>query len=174
MSNTKTYNIKGMHCASCANIIEKTLKKMDGVHSVEVNYGTERAKLSFDEEKTNHHHLSKQIEPLGYSLVAPTAESMGMSENEHAGHLGLNQSKQEKMVELKSMRNKVISVIPIAIISVFIMSWDILAQFSLITGLSFFIIYFQYWLLTHYLLLVNLTCLASIVFLDTEKPTWIH
>ncbi|HBD25198.1 MAG: copper-translocating P-type ATPase [Candidatus Zambryskibacteria bacterium RIFOXYD1_FULL_40_13] len=147
MSNTKTYNIKGMHCASCANIIEKTLKKMDGVHSVEVNYGTERAKLSFDEEKTNHHHLSKQIEPLGYSLVAPTAESMGMSENEHAGHLGLNQSKQEKMVELKSMRNKVISVIPIAIISVFIMSWDILAQFSLITEMSVFWVEFFHHLL---------------------------
>ena len=41
-----------MHCASCAGIIEKTFKKTEGVESVEVNYGTETAKVSFDESKT--------------------------------------------------------------------------------------------------------------------------
>ena len=40
----KTYKIKGMHCASCAGIIERTFKKAKGVSSVEVNYGTEGAK----------------------------------------------------------------------------------------------------------------------------------
>jgi P-type Cu+ transporter len=44
---TKTYNIKGMHCASCAAIIEKTLKKVAGVHQVQANFGTETAKVSF-------------------------------------------------------------------------------------------------------------------------------
>ena len=58
MSETKIYNIKGMHCASCAHIIEKTFKKTEGVHSAEVNYGTEKAKITFDETKTNPHHLS--------------------------------------------------------------------------------------------------------------------
>jgi copper chaperone CopZ len=38
-----TFRVKGMHCASCASIIEKTLKKVDGVQHVEVNYGTETA-----------------------------------------------------------------------------------------------------------------------------------
>jgi len=147
MSETKIYNIKGMHCASCAHIIEKTFKKMEGVHSVEVNYGTEKAKITFDETKINPDHLSKKIEPLGYSLVVPTAhstgsgpsaESMGMSENEHAEHLGLNQSKKEKLAELNDMRNKVISVIPLTIISIFIMGWDIFAQFGLIFEMSYF------------------------------------
>src|SRR3989344_8870545 len=99
-THTATIPIKGMHCASCANIIERTFKKTEGVVSAEVNYGTETAKISFDESKTSPHHLSKKIEPLGYSLVVPAAESMGMSENEHAEHLGLNQSKQEKLAEL--------------------------------------------------------------------------
>jgi len=49
MPDIKTFQIKGMHCASCANIIEKTFKKTEGVNSVEVNYGTETAKISFDE-----------------------------------------------------------------------------------------------------------------------------
>lgn len=123
--------VKGMHCASCASIIEKTLGKMEGVHSAEVNYGTERAKISFDETKVNPQSLSKKIEPLGYSLILPTAESMNMSESEHAEHLGLSQSKKEKLAELKAMRNKVISVIPLAVLSIFFMAWDFLIQFNL-------------------------------------------
>src|SRR3990167_1400224 len=95
----QTYRVKGMHCASCASTIEKTFKKTDGVSSAEVNYGTETAKVSFDHSKTNSEHLSKKIEPLGYSLILPTAETMNMSESEHAEHLGLNQSKKEKLAE---------------------------------------------------------------------------
>ena len=37
---------------------------------------------------------------------------MGMSADEHAGHLGLNQSKQEKLAEIKDMRIKIMSAIP--------------------------------------------------------------
>src|SRR3989344_6220074 len=100
MNQPKTYRIRGMHCASCASIIEKTLGKVVGVDFVEVNIGTEKAKISFDETKTNAQTLSKVIEPLGYTLVVPTAtpsaSEMGMSESEHAAHLGLNQSKAEK------------------------------------------------------------------------------
>lgn len=141
---TETYSIKGMHCASCAGIIEKTFKKVNGVHSVEVNYGTEKAKVSFDKSKTNPQDLSSKIEKLGYSLIVPemntntmTASEMGMSENEHAGHLGLNQSKKEKLSEVKDMRNKVISAIPLAIISIFIMTWDILAEYNVVSEMSY-------------------------------------
>ena len=44
-----TLRIKGMHCASCAIMIEKTLKKSEGVSFAEVNYGTETARVDFDE-----------------------------------------------------------------------------------------------------------------------------
>lgn len=132
MATPQTYKIKGMHCASCAGIIEKIFKKVPGVESAEVNYGTESAKVSFDESKTNPHHLSKTIERLGYSLIIPTAASMGMSEREHAAHLGLNQSKKEKLAEIADMRSKVLSVIPLTIFSIFVMGWDILAQFNFI------------------------------------------
>jgi Cu+-exporting ATPase len=136
MANTQTFRVKGMHCASCAGIIEKTFKKIPGVESAEVNYGTETAKVLFDGSQTNPHHLSQSIEPFGYSLNLPTAASMGMSEREHAAHLGLNQSKQEKIAEIKDMRIKVLSVIPLAIFSIFVMGWDILVQASLISAPS--------------------------------------
>ncbi|MEI6479031.1 MAG: heavy metal translocating P-type ATPase, partial [bacterium] len=132
---TQTYKVKGMHCASCASIIEKAFKKTEGVHSAETNYGTETAKITFDESKTNPQALSEKIEKFGYSLHIPekeemnmTAEAMGMSASEHVEHLGLNQSKKEKLAEIKDMRTKVISVVPMAIISIFVMGWDIFAQ----------------------------------------------
>ncbi len=130
--------IKGMHCASCAGIIEKTFKKTEGVVSAEVNYGTETAKLDFDGEKTDLEHLSQKIEPLGYSLILPSAEDMHMSQEEHGAHLGLNQSKNEKLAELRDMRNKIISVIPLAVFSVFVMTWDILAQFNILPMVPYF------------------------------------
>ncbi len=142
MSTTKTYRIKGMHCASCAGIIEKTFKKTEDVTSAEVNYGTETAKVSFDETKTNPHHLSGKIEKLGYSLIVPqdtsmmSASEMGMSPDEHAAHLGLSQSKQEKLMEIKAMRSKVISAIPLAVISIFVMIWDILMRYSIVPEIN--------------------------------------
>lgn len=128
MSATETYKIRGMHCASCAGIIEKTFKKKDGVHSAEANYGTESVRVSYDAGKTSPHQLSETIEPLGYSLVLPTADEMGMSADEHAGHLGLNQSKKEKLTELADMRGKIYAAIPMAVFSGFVMSWELLAQ----------------------------------------------
>ncbi len=127
-----------MHCASCSSVIEKTFKKVEGVHSAEVNYGTEKAKVSFDPSKTNPHDLSKHIEPLGYSLEVPTsAEEMGMSPSEHASHLGLNQSKKEKLAEVADMRIKVLSAIPIAVFAAFVMGWDILAEYSIAPAMSY-------------------------------------
>ncbi|PIR69075.1 copper-translocating P-type ATPase [Candidatus Nomurabacteria bacterium CG10_big_fil_rev_8_21_14_0_10_03_31_7] len=140
----KTYNIKGMHCASCASIIEKTLRKVEGVESIEVNSGTEKAKISFDLSKTNPEALSKKIEILGYSLViesnnsSKNASEMNMSEDEHKGHLGINQSKNEKLLEIKDMRNKLFSLIPIVMISIFVMSWDIFSSFNFIPEMSYF------------------------------------
>ena len=136
-----------MHCASCAGIIEKTFKKTEGVHSAEVNYGTEKAKVAFDESKTNAQELSKKIEPLGYTLAldqemshdhgGQSAEAMGMSADEHAAHLGLNQSKKEKLAEVASMRTMLLSAIPIAIFAAIIMGWDILAQYGVVGEMSY-------------------------------------
>lgn len=119
--HTETHKIKGMHCASCASIIEKTFKKVDGVHSVEVNYGTESAKISYDSVKTSPEQLSKKIEPLGYSLV-----------------LAEDHSKHSNMSDLAGMRTMVMSAIPLSVISAFILTWEILAQFGTAPEMSTF------------------------------------
>ena len=133
--DVKTLGIKGMHCASCAAVIETTLKKEEGVDSVEVNYGTETAKISFDGSKTDPARLSKKIEPLGYSFM--TAESMGMSESEHAAHLGLSQSKEEKLAELNDMKRKLYSAIPLTAVSAVVMVWEGLVRFGIVPAIPY-------------------------------------
>ncbi len=144
---TKIYRVKGMHCASCSSIVERTVKKIEGVEDVSVNVGTENAKIIFDSNKTNPEHFNTKLEPLGYSLIDDSqenhdnhknmsADEMGMSESDHAQHLGLNQTKKEKLAEIKDMKTKVISAIPLAVISVFVMTWDILAQYNLVPMMS--------------------------------------
>ena len=118
-----TYKIKGMHCASCASVIEKALSKVTGVESVEVNYGTETTKIAFDNSQTNPHQLSEKIHHLGYSLIIP---------NDQSGDGSIDQLKNEKMVELAELRGKVISMIPLAIFSIFVMGWEISSQFSIL------------------------------------------
>lgn len=76
-----------------------------------MNYGNESAKVVFDETKTNSQQLSKNIEPLGYSFVT-------------------NQSKGEKLAELAVMKTKIFTIMPMAVIAIFIMSWDILVEFN--------------------------------------------
>lgn len=122
---TQSFKINGMHCASCAGIIEKTFKKTQGVEAVQVNYGTETAKVTFDEAVTNQHHLSQQIEPLGYSLPM---DDMPMMEH-HA--------KDMKLSELQSLKNIILSIIPLAIFSAFVMGWDMLAAFNQLPAPSY-------------------------------------
>lgn len=110
---------------------------MAGVHSAQVNYGTETAKVSFDDSKVSAEELSQKIEPLGYALVLPTAEEMGMSPDEHAGHLGLNQSKKEKLAELSAMKGNVVSAIPLTLFSIFVMGWEILSPFKMIPDIPY-------------------------------------
>lgn len=144
MSTLKTYRVKGMHCASCASIIERTVKKIDGVEEISVNSGTENAKISFDEDKTNPDHFNEKLNPLGYTLVVTDAHSnhesphnmsasdMGMSEDEHKAHLGLNQTKAEKLQEINDMKKGVFGALPAVIFSIFVMGWDIFSKYNLV------------------------------------------
>lgn len=116
-----------MHCASCALTIQKTLKKVDGVEDCEVNFGNEKAKIKFDPKKTNLQELNEKIRPLGYTFqehVMPDGTVM-KGEMDHSEHLGLNQSKEQKMLELKAQRLKVLFSLPTALLVFAIMMWEI-------------------------------------------------
>lgn len=165
MNKVSIYRVKGMHCASCASIIERTVKKIDGVEDISVNSGTENAKISFDSTKITSKDFNKKLEPLGYTLIAnePTtsAHDMGMSDNEHATHLGLNQSKVEKLKEIDDMKKGVYGALPLALFSILVMTWDILGKYSIVPAMSHTIYEFFHHLLPIF---------ATYIFITIGKP----
>ena len=56
----------GMHCSSCANIIERQLKKTPGVKQANVNFSAEKASILFDENVSNIKTLTDAIAKVGY------------------------------------------------------------------------------------------------------------
>lgn len=136
----------GMACASCAITIQNTLKKADGVLECDVNYGNEKAKIKFDPTKTTIQDLSKKIEKLGYRLAnieQPTNHlgkhvmpdgtvmedsAMNIDGIDHSAHLGLNQSKEDKLKELANQKRKVMVSLPVALFTFAVMIWDILSK----------------------------------------------
>jgi P-type Cu+ transporter len=140
MQQNHTYKIKGMHCASCAVIIEKILKKSEGVESVEVNYGTETVKIIFDELKTNTANFAQGIEKFGYSLVIPDAQKTFDVRGGSAVREGdFTQSRKEKLAEVVKIKSKVLSVIPLAVFSIFVMGWDIFAQYNIVPEMNYMV-----------------------------------
>jgi len=63
----KELEIKGMHCASCATLIQKGLLKKEGVKDANVNYSTARASITFDDSQISIPELLKVVEEKGYS-----------------------------------------------------------------------------------------------------------
>ena len=62
-------NIEGMHCASCAGNIEKSLKKVPGVKEVNVSVIGKKAFVEID-EKTSQEELKKAVARAGYKVIS--------------------------------------------------------------------------------------------------------
>lgn len=58
--------ITGMHCASCSQLVERSLKKLSGVKDATVNFGNERAYVKFNSSETSLSVLQKAIADAGY------------------------------------------------------------------------------------------------------------
>lgn len=132
----EAYIVKGMHCASCSAIITKALKKLPGVEACDVNFATEKASISMDPSKVSLDDMNKEIGKLGYTLAQDHA-SMGheMADQkggmDHSAHLGLSQTKQDKLRELQEMKTKVDFVIPVTFAVFLLMMWDIASRLFL-------------------------------------------
>jgi len=63
----KTFKIKGMHCNSCAQLIENELKEK--VNKVKASYANETAEIDFDENKISEKEIKEQIKNLGYEVI---------------------------------------------------------------------------------------------------------
>ena len=92
----KTFPIKGMHCASCVRVIEKSLLEVAGVFGATVNLATEQASVTYDSSKVTDKELASAVESVGYK-----AELEQKLKTE-------DKQKEEKKKELSKLRNKVV------------------------------------------------------------------
>jgi Cu+-exporting ATPase len=71
----KTIRISGMHCASCAQTIEKALRHEPGITSANVNFATEKALVEYETDKVDLKKIGELIEETGYEPVGIQPES---------------------------------------------------------------------------------------------------
>jgi len=64
--------IKGMSCVSCAQTIEKNLKKKKGVHAANVNFASEKAYVDFNPQVISNKDLIEAVREVGYDVIRKT------------------------------------------------------------------------------------------------------
>ncbi|MDZ4654886.1 MAG: heavy metal translocating P-type ATPase [Coriobacteriia bacterium] len=64
-----SFAVTGMTCASCAQIIEKVLGKLDGVKSAQVNLATETVAVEFDPTRLGIDELIRAVAAAGYGAT---------------------------------------------------------------------------------------------------------
>ena len=66
-------SLSGMHCASCAAIIERSLRKVPGVRQANVNFAAEKAVVMYDSGATTVPSLVEAVKKTGYRATVVDA-----------------------------------------------------------------------------------------------------
>ncbi len=72
----KVIPISGMHCASCAQTIEKTLKDTSGITEANVNLASEKAYVTYDSSITSEKEVIAAINATGYEAHPETKKAI--------------------------------------------------------------------------------------------------
>ncbi len=91
-SNSKSRKISlslsGMHCASCAGIIERSLKKVSGVAQANVNFAAEKAVIVFDNSQTKIPDLIAAVKKVGYKAEEVDAKDTEFEAKKRQAEIG--------------------------------------------------------------------------------------
>lgn len=83
MFKKQSFPIIGMHCASCAVIIESALKKVSGVKSASVNFASEKATIE-SESNLDLKALENAVVGVGYKLLIEDKTDTVHKHTEHS------------------------------------------------------------------------------------------
>lgn len=139
MKTTKQqFQITGMHCASCALLIEKEIKKIPEVKNVNVNYATQKAVVDFDGQLDSEKVL-KAVEKAGYKAgVIQEGDHQGLGSHEH--------HRLQQEAEIKKERNyfliSLLLSLPVFVLSMILMNKSLVSLVvqSLLAGVVQFFI----------------------------------
>lgn len=68
-----TFELTGLHCASCVRSVERVMEKMPGVESFQVNLATRQLRLSYDRDRTHRSQIQQALGQAGYGATEITS-----------------------------------------------------------------------------------------------------
>lgn len=113
---TAQFRVTGMTCASCAAIIERTLKKNEAIHSVAVNVATEQATVEYSNTPVALNDLNAALVTHGYTLTP-----IGQTKPAVAEH----SLRKDREVEMQELRPKAVFAFGIALVIFVLMITEI-------------------------------------------------
>ena len=122
-SKRVSLSLSGMHCTSCALIIEKSLKKVPGVKEANVNFSAEKALITYDESAVKKESFIDAVKQTGYSAR--------FIDEKDPQFEAKNQKK-----EIKSLFSKFMVSLVLSVPMIYFMLFDF---FSWIPGRAFFL-----------------------------------
>ncbi|HLD17856.1 MAG TPA: heavy metal translocating P-type ATPase [Patescibacteria group bacterium] len=80
--------ITGMHCTSCAGVIERALKKLPGIKEARVNFAAEKAHIVFDATATDETTVIETIRKIGYRAESAASTTPEADRKRRAQEIG--------------------------------------------------------------------------------------
>lgn len=65
-----TLDVRGMTCGHCESAVKGALEGLEGVQGVEVNLGTGKVDVTYDDTKVTIQDMRDAVEDQGYDVVA--------------------------------------------------------------------------------------------------------
>lgn len=66
MTQKVELRVEGMHCQGCANALTNALRRRPGVLDADVSHTEQRARIQYDEARTDPSRLREAVERAGY------------------------------------------------------------------------------------------------------------
>ncbi|MFA6042834.1 MAG: cation transporter, partial [Patescibacteria group bacterium] len=79
MAEQIVLSLRGMHCASCSQLIELALRKTPGVQTATVNVATEQAHVEYDPAAVDVPTLESAVQKIGYGAERVVAAGVAAS-----------------------------------------------------------------------------------------------
>ena len=122
----KVYPVMGMHCAACANNVEKIVKKQEGVEDASVNLAAAVLTVDFNSDVVSPEQLKDAVMKIGFDLIID--EDNSMEEQEETEHSYYEQLQRKTVVAW-------IFALPVAFMGMFFMDFPGINWWMLVLSL---------------------------------------
>ena len=128
----KSFPVLNMHCAGCANNVEKTVKKLTGVVEASVNFATNTLTVSYESGQLTPGEIRAAVLAAGYDLIIEEAHKEERQEEEqHKRYLRLK----------RKVIGAWILVVPLLLFSMVLMHMPYSSEIQLVLAIPVMILF---------------------------------